>query len=239
MTPTILNPAECLRNPISASQPDPRTGAPNGLVRPSLEAHHTEIAAIVLNDAVPEHIAIQFETARNLCFYAWHVYRFYMVAKVQAVATLELGLRTRLPNHLPEPYQRNKQKQPMLAGMLGYAIDQGMIKNDGFRRWHDAAERSARHRRSFERLRVMIDQQLKVLEYDKAEAVEITPEDQRWDLVTLLRESLPHLRNTLAHGSPMLTNQALGTIELVAEILTQLYPHEAGQSGLIKRGTVY
>ena len=38
---------------------------------------------------------------------------------------------------------------------------------------------------------------------------------------------LGHLRNELAHGSPMLTRQVLGTIELVAEILSQLYPAPA------------
>lgn len=108
--------------------------------------------------------------------------------------------------------------------VAGYAIDQGMIQNDGFRRWHEAAERSARQRRSFEIVRTMIDQQLEMMEYDETAPLDITPEDRRWDLVSVLRESLPQARNSLAHGSTMLTNQVLGTIELVAEILGQLYP---------------
>lgn len=224
MTHSTLNPAERLRDPESASLPDPRTGFFVGQVPPSLAAHHAEIDCIRLSAAVPEPIAIQFETARNLYLYAWHVYRFYMVAKVQALTTLELGLRTCLPDRLPEPYQRSRQKQPMLAGMLGYAIDQGMIQNDGFRRWHEAAERSARRRRSFEIVRAMIDQQLEMMEYDEMAPLEITPEDRRWDLVSVLKESLPQARNDLAHGSTMLTNQVLSTIELVAEILGQLYP---------------
>lgn len=221
--PNLPN-AECLRDPVSASQPDPRTGFFVGQASPSLALHHAEIDAIRLSAAVPEPIAIQFETARNLYLYAWHVYRFYMVAKVQALTTLELGLRTCLPERLPEPYQRPRQRQPMLAGMLGYAIDEGLIRNDGFRRWHEAAERSARQRRSFEIVRTMIDQQLAMMEHDEMAPLDITPEDQRWDLVSVLRESLPHARNDLAHGSTMLTNQVLGTIELVAEILGQLYP---------------
>jgi hypothetical protein len=221
---STLNTAECLRDSESALLPDPRTSFFVGQVTPSLAAHHVVIDAIRLSAAVPEPIAIQFETARNLYLYAWHVYRFYMVAKVQALTTLELGLRTCLPDRLPEPYQRPRQKQPMLAGMLGYAIDHCMIQNEGFRRWHEAAEHSARQRRSFEIVRAMIEQQLEMMEYDETAPVEITPEDQRWDLVAVLRESLPHTRNTLAHGSTMLTNQVLGTIELVAEILGQLYP---------------
>lgn len=105
-----------------------------------------------------------------------------------------------------------------------YAIDQGMIQNEGFRRWHDAAERNARQRRSFAMVRTMIDQQLETIEHDDMAPLEIAPEDQRWDLVSVLRESLPRTRNNLAHGSTQLTNQVLGTIELVAEILGQLYP---------------
>jgi hypothetical protein len=223
MRSTELNLAECLRDPVSASQPDPRTNLFGEQTSPSLAAHHAEIAAIQLSATVPEPITIQFETARNLYLYAWHVYRFYMVAEVQALTTLELGLKSRLAERLPEPYQRPWQKQPMLAGMLGYAIDQGLMRNEGFRRWHDAAERSAKQRRSFEAVRMMIDQQLKVMEFDNDTPVEVTPEDQRWDLVAVLRESLPRHRNELAHGSTMLTRQVLGTIELVAEILDQLY----------------
>jgi hypothetical protein len=224
MTYAELNPAEGLRKLASVALPDIRTRVTAGDVSASLGAHHAEIEAIQLSGAVPEPIAIQFETARNLYLYAWHVYRFYMVAKVQALTTLELGLRTCLPDRLPAPYQRPRQKQPMLAGMLGYAIDQGMIQNDGFRRWHEAAEHSARQRRSFEIVRTMIDQQLEMMEHDEMAPLEITPEDRRWDLVSALKESLPHARNDLAHGSTMLTNQVLGTIELVAEILGQLYP---------------
>ncbi|WP_454732394.1 MULTISPECIES: hypothetical protein [Cupriavidus] len=116
----------------------------------------------------------------------------------------------------------------MLAGLLGYAIDQGLIRNDGFRRWHRATEDHARRRRSMEVLQTMIDQQLESMEIDEDEPVKITPEDQSWDLVQILRRSLPGLRNELAHGSSILTNQALETIELVAEILSQIYAPDFG-----------
>jgi hypothetical protein len=49
------------------------------------------------------------------------------------------------------------------------------------------------------------------------------PQRIRSGIVGILRDSLPSLRNELAHGSPMLTRQVLGTLELVAEILGQLY----------------
>jgi len=226
MTGQLLNPAEALRDPASSMAPDPRTGMFAGQIPLSLHAHHADIARVQLSPAVPEAIAIQFETARNLYLYAWHVYRFYMVAATQALTTLEFGLRERLPARLPEPYQRAGQKQPMLAGMLRYVIDQGMVRNEGFRRWHQAAEHRARERRSLDAIQTMIAQGLERMEIDDAAPVAVAPEDQQWDLVAILSDSLPSLRNQLAHGSPMLTRQVLGTVELVAEILCQLYPDQ-------------
>lgn len=227
MRSIILNAAESLRGPDTASEPDPRTMMFAGQAPPSLAIHHREIEAIQLSGAVPEDVAIQFETARNLYLYAWHVYRFYPVAQSQALFALELGLKLRLPKRLPQPYQHPKRPHAMLAGLLGYAIDQGLIRNGGFRRWQQTAEDRARQRRLMESLQTMIDQQLEIVEIDRDEPINTTPEDQSWDLVQILRKSLPDLRNELAHGSSMLTNQVLGTIELVAEILSQIYTSNA------------
>ncbi|MCR4470395.1 hypothetical protein [Burkholderia sp. SCN-KJ] len=228
MKSTILNAAESLRNPENTADPDPRTTTFPGQALPSLVAHHHDIEAIQLIVDVPEAVAIQFETARNLYLYAWHVYRFFPVAQSQVLFTLELGLRLRFPARLPPPYQRPRQPHAMLSGLLDYAIDQGLIRNEGFRRWHRVAEDRARERRSMEIFQTMIDQQLDAIEVDDDESLNATPEDQGWDLVRILRRSLPSLRNELAHGSSMLTNQVLGTIELVAEILSQIYAPDSG-----------
>lgn len=219
-----LSAAESLRSPDSASSPDPRVA---GMWCPTLVEHHARIAAITLHADVPEKIAIQFETARNLYLYAWHVYRFYMVSKAHALSTLEYGLRSALPTRLPEPYQKKWHRTPMLAGLLGFAIDQGMVRNEGFRRWHQAATLSARERRSMAAFRKMLDEQLESIEIDESEPLVINDEDRRWNLVEALRESLPYVRNELAHGSSMLTSQVLGTLELIAEVLNQVYHHQA------------
>jgi hypothetical protein len=222
----VLNAAEALRDAVSAMAPDPRTGMFAGQEPLSLAAHHADIAKVQPSPAVPEPVAIQFKTARNLYLYAWHVYRFYMVVANQALTTLEFGLRERLPQQLPKPYQRVGQKQPMLTGALGCAIDQGLVRNEGFRRWHQAGQHHARERRSMDSIRTMIDQGLEYMEVDDEKPLEVLPEDQRWDLVAVLRDSMPSLRNQLAHGSPMLTRHVLVTLELVAEILGQLYPRQ-------------
>ncbi len=223
MKSIVLNAAERLRSPEKSAEPDPRTTMFAGEARASLAAHHREIEAIQLTGDVPEEVAIQFETARNLYLYAWHVFRFFPVAQRQALSALEFGLRERLPDRLPEPYQWPSQKRPMLAGLLGYAIDHGFIRNDGFRRWHQVAEGRAQQRRSMEIFQAMIDQQLNSVEFDPSSPVNVVPGDQSWDLVKILRKSLPGRRNQLAHGSSTLTHQVLGTIELVSEILSQIF----------------
>jgi hypothetical protein len=84
----------------------------------------------------------------------------------------------------------------------------------------------------------MIAQHLESMAVDENEPVKPTPEDQSWDLVEILRKSLPSLRNELAHGSSMLTSQVLGTIELVAEVLSQIFAPDLGAmaSDTIQRG---
>jgi hypothetical protein len=215
--------AELLRTPEQMCEPDAR--APK-LAFPNMDAltvHHANIARIKVSDQVPEDVAIQFETARNLYLYAWHVYRFYMVAELQALVTLEFGLRKRLPERLPAKYQRSKHKPPMLTGLLGYAIDQGMIRNEGFGRWHQFAKQQALQRRSMKAIQTLIESGVDMIEADGQQPLVITPEDKEWDLLGVLRDCLPGTRNDRAHGGSELRPQVSGTIELVAEILNQVY----------------
>lgn len=221
MKQTTLRPADRLRDSATAMLPDPRTVTWAAPAPPSLAAHHAGVAAIQISSAVPEPVATQFENARNLYLYAWYVYRFYMPATAAALSALEFGLRERLRTTLPE---KEQGKKLMLKRLLRMAVDHGLVRNEGFRRWHHAAQVNARERLSMEALKAMIDNELSSLEYPIPEFPEILPEDQQWDLVRGLPDSLPTIRNELAHGSSMLTNHVLGTIELVAEILNQLFP---------------
>jgi hypothetical protein len=51
----------------------------------------------------------------------------------------------------------------------------------------------------------------------------ITEEDMDWDYVKMLPNILPKLRNEFARGSTELNNWALRSIEIVCEIINQLY----------------
>ena len=47
--------------------------------------------------------------------------------------------------------------------------------------------------------------------------------DRDWNLIEVLVESLPFLRNEYAHGSGSIHNQVRGTLELTMEILNQVF----------------
>lgn len=60
------------------------------------------------------------------------------------------------------------------------------------------------------------------IEWDEAQVLPL-PSDYRDDWMSILAEGLPHIRNSLAHGSQMLHPSVLGTFTHVADLVNQLY----------------
>jgi hypothetical protein len=217
-----IQPGDSLRGPSHVAEPDPRSDAVAGDAYPSLLRQHGQIAQFVMSPFVPAPVAIQFETAKNLYLYAWHVYRFYPVAESLALTTLEFGLRERLASTVPATANKQARRQPTLEPLLRRAVDLGLIRNEGFQRWHVAGKMRAIERYQQERLEAMIAQELDSVEIDDADAT-VTPEDLSWDLVKVLLATLHKHRNMHAHGGSHLMPNVLGTFELVAEILNQIF----------------
>lgn len=178
--------------------------------------HYKAISQINLHAGVPENIAVQLETAKNLYLYAWFIYRFYPVAEHHTFTCLELALRTRYEKEV-------SKKEPFLKFLLKYAIEKGDIKNEGFRRWREVVERRAMASYSGEKIQEMMEKGLKSIELDYSEA-RITDVDGNIDYAKILLETLPEIRNRYAHGTTLLHDQVLGTVELVSEIINQIYP---------------
>lgn len=188
----------------------------------ALDEHHAAVAELKLGAAVPEDVVEQFETAKNLYLYAWFVYRFYPVAEHHALTCLELGLRLRLADQLPRKYWKDPKRKPTLRPLLTFAIDTGAIRNEGFRQWRDQVDRRARQRYVMEKRSEMIAGGLQKIELDYTQALP-NDQDREWDYLSTLQEVLPEIRNSYAHGSTLLHQQVLGTLELVSEILNQLF----------------
>lgn len=181
--PEKLRPAEYI------CEPDPRNtnivwrDKATGAFRPAKASDlHDAVAAFSLRSGVPEDILQHFETVKNLYLYSWFIYRFQPVAELESLACLEFALRERLA----EEIRTGKIKEKMLRGLLKYAFENRLIKNEGFARWVKAS-------------------------------------DPEWDLVASLEKALPEIRNEYAHGSYSLTPTALRIIELVYEIINQLF----------------
>jgi hypothetical protein len=198
-----------------------------GFRNKTLEDHHANISQFQLSSNVPEDVVLQYETAKNIYLYAWYVYRFYPAAEHLALACLEMGLRKQFPEGLPLGYGNKIRPnvRPTLAPLLRYAVDQGLIKNEGFTRWHRLVEQRTRNRVMLERIEDMEVTNFLSRETNIDE-VAANVQDLDCEFVSALEDILPGLRNSYAHGTSRLNNQVLGTFELIKEILAQIYPTE-------------
>lgn len=185
-----------------------------------LADHHEEICAYSLHAGVPQEIMLQFETARNVYLYSWFVYRFYPVAEHQSLACLELALRERLKEEITTG--KIKGKRPTQRPLLKYAVEHGLVKNEGFAAWQNRGEINSRSRVEMEKIREASEKNLTQITWDESD-IKITAEDLDWDYVKMLPDILPMLRNDYAHGSTELHNWALRSIRIVSEIINQLY----------------
>ncbi len=231
-----MDSSDSFRDPERALEPDPRS---NHLVKfedytqvpqpISLADQHDAVARFKLNAAVPEEVAIHFETAKNLYLYAWFVFRFYPVAEQQALTSLEFALREKLVDFIKEYKERHPKAGPLgLARLLSHARAEGLIRNEALNRqaW---AFRAARQRYVSEKINEMIAADLNEMEFDDSHVVP-SEADLQHDWLGVFVKAIPGIRNDYAHGSPTLHHTVLHTFDVVSQLINQLYP-EAGVSG--------
>ena len=236
-------PAEGLRRLDQLQVPDSRMRflavREGGWVRSiTQQDRHEVIAAYDLNPAVPEDIRVQFDTARNLYLYAWNVYRFHVVAEHQALATLELALRTRLISanvldakgkhtrtlapKVPGGPPRSETRKAMLSDLLKLAAHHGYLRNSWLENKHGWAMLLARERQSMELSRKMFDLGLTEMDVPDEEPVPTTDE-LAFDWIGHFTETLPSIRNNYAHGSTSLHTTVLRTFEVTRAFVNQLF----------------
>ena len=218
------NHPDYLRTPETVCKPDMRSPTTSFMAGEPLTVayQHSVVADINLHESVPDDIRIQFETTKNLYLYAWFVYRFYPVAKHHAYTCLELALRQRFEAELLAAGDKKREFGPGLKRLLEYAVKNGYLKNEDFELWRHHTEQRAKRRTENEIWEEARRMGLNEIRIDDIQYV-IKDEDRDHEYVGLLIESLPWLRNSYAHGSISLDNQALGTIRIVAEIINQIY----------------
>lgn len=200
---------------------------------------HESIAALALADNVPDQVRTHYDTARNLYLYAWHVYRFHVVAEQQALASLEMALRLALAQHGKvgehgamlgtAGRHTSGKRQPAargLARLMSMALESDLISNDRLTRKKLWAQRLAERRRSIEHIEFMAKHQLQELMVPDTPAVP-TEDELAHDWLSDFVERLPHLRNEYAHGSQLLHANVLMTFEIVSDLINQLSSRRA------------
>ena len=195
-------------------EPDTRQAFFRGV---SLESNHAELSRIVLSKKVPVDVRQLFETTKNLNLYSWFVYRFHQESERVAYSALEMALRLR--------YEKEtcKKTSSSLRKLLKHAQKKNWINNEKFSCLNEAARRKAEYTKSLE---VILSGAL-----DSGESVPIDPPTEQeiqkarneLDIVSVIVESIPRLRNELAHGSSNLHPSSIDTLQVVAEAIDQIY----------------
>jgi len=170
------------------------------LVPITLDDFYQEVADVNLLPSVPLEITSHFDNARNVLVYSWYAYEMSAVAEHHVYATIEYALKIRL-----SPLEK-KNNGPGFRHLLQQAVDCGLISDSGFAIYHARhwqTERTPKKQASIN----FADDQIRC---------------------RILIETLPTLRNSLAHGSNYLNtpSNALMTFELARDLINQLFQPE-------------
>lgn len=213
-----MNIAESLRNLESVFLPDPRRKDV------SIEYLHSKLADLNLNEKVPEGIAIQFETAKNLFLYSWFVHRFHHVADLHALTTLEFALKTRFDELNIEYWP-----QASLWKYLGKAGKYGIITAEDVPGYYEYAQHKAKQRTFQKILQRMIEEKLTELEYDYND---VSPEsaDFNPDHLSNTFNNLAETRNIFAHGTTSLFQPTFNVLELTQALINAIYSRESNET---------
>ena len=197
-----IDQSDAFRSRSEVHAPDPRNEAiavfddECGELRPkTFDDHHAGVATIQLVEAVPADIRIQFDTARNILLYSWHVYRFIPIAELAALACVELALKQRFGG---------ATERPGLKRLLDRAISQGLVRDAGFRVYQRGQT---------------VRQLARLIEPSNTEG---RPADLL-EYSRVLVDSLPERRNDLAHGSTNLLPGGFITLEICCDLINQLF----------------
>jgi hypothetical protein len=183
----------------------------------ALTDRYSVMAGIEMSEKVPEDIRDAFVVAQNLWLYGWFYWPFYTLASFHAFSCLEMALRRRckLENIRPENWPKNRRledRSPGLKWLLDKAIEKGWIHDDEILH----AKRAKENRLEYEALPV-----------EKPEAPPDPWEERNQKYCKILSETIPFLRNEMAHPAHYwhAMPNALD-FELARDLIEQLFPQE-------------
>jgi hypothetical protein len=185
----------------------------------ALENLHSSLDQIRVHAGVPLHVRQLFETAKNLSLHSWFVFRFHPIAKLLGYASLERALKERAAR---EDGVEVDAVRKTLHPLMARAVASGWLKSEGF----ESVRRSARVQLRDEQMFGMI--QSGTIDEQGVEAPEISEaaileRATQMDYVIRIAESIPYIRNHIAHGGRLLDGGSVVTLRVVAEAINQLF----------------
>lgn len=187
-----------------------------------LEKLHAYLASMELHPGVPIDIRQLFETAKNAALYTWFVYRFHQVSEMVAFEALEFALRTKAMGLGLEKPPRPLGKRWGLSALLAYAQENQWLDNEAFPSLAGMAYRRASDEIVVRLMREQTDPSVDFPIPEPTEA-QLAAAATAINVPLLLKETVPRIRNNLAHGSSTLHPQSLHTLNLVLETINQLF----------------
>lgn len=196
--------------------PDPRwshqaIGSANNWRKFDVSDLHARLCLSQLGAHVPEDVRRQWDMARNLMLYSWHVFEFSVIAEQHAYGALEFALRTAFPNAKRTIRKRGNEivVPETLSPLLRRAREAGLIVPAKLPAWQRVIER----RKWQEELMQAAGEPLPPT----------TMMPEKWfDHVI---EIIPDFRNSLAHGGFKLYFEAsFNTLELCYDLINALFP---------------
>lgn len=216
----MIDSCDSVRTLGNVRDPDPRTQ------HQTLEQRIGYINEFALSADVPDEVRIHFETGRNLFVYAWHVYRFNMVAEQHILASLEMAARLRLGSFTVDEPPRG------LAKLLRAASANGLIANERLSNRDERVLEMARDRHRRDEMRRMNEEGLNNCVVDYAH-VQPTEEELQFDWIGRFITALPHLRNMHAHGTDNLRPNVGRSFDIVCELINQLFAQLESQESSV------
>lgn len=186
-----------------------------------LSDNHAVLSQMVLHEEVPLNVRQLFETAKNVSLYSWFVYRFHQVAEQVAFSALEMALRERSGHTEFAP--PTGTWIPGLRDLLIKAKEDQWIRTEDFPSLRVMAMKRARDAQFSRFLQKQGATPEEVVPMPDPSEEEIASALREIDVLQMLIDTAPQLRNSLAHGSSRLSPTSLWTLRLTSEAINQMF----------------
>lgn len=226
-------PSEEFRTPENILQPDVRTEM---MGVQSIEKFYENIKSYQLGEHVDEKIRVQFDTIKNLYLHAYFVYRFFPIVSHQLYVTLEHALRECIGEKQLNDFRKSKNKQLPKKGpkfsrglklCMTYIVENELIKNEDFSAWQHGKKQRSEQVYSRKISEVIDSKNLDSYEWNEDE-IDYENVVYEYDYLKVVLESTTGIRNSLAHGSSMLSPTPIIEFDIASTIINKVYERYKG-----------